>query len=132
MQAHRMRIVIPEDHRTVIEFPEAIRSGPVELIVLVPPENEEEEGRRPEGQGRMAALVQELGKDRRPFRELSPEERSARLEKVMGVGRGLMSTSEEFAKRKREEIEIEEQMTSDHHELDRFAQAAICPIHFIR
>jgi hypothetical protein len=27
----------------------------------------------------------------------------------MGVGRGLMSTSEEFAKRKREEIEIEEQ-----------------------
>ncbi len=109
MQTHRMRVVIPEDHRMVVEFPESIRSGPVDLIVLVPPENEAEEGRKPEGQGRMAALAKDLGKDPRPFRELSPEERSARLERVMGVGRGLMSTSEEFAKRKREEIEIEEQ-----------------------
>src|SRR5262245_119322 len=93
MQAHRMRIVIPEDHRTMVEFPETIRAGPVELIVLVPPENEAEEDRKPEGQGRMAALAKDLGKDPRPFRELTPEERSARLEKVMGVGRGLMSTS---------------------------------------
>jgi len=56
----------------------------------------------------MAALANELAKDPRPFRELSPEERTARLEKIMGVGRGLMSTSEEFAKRKLEEIELEE------------------------
>jgi hypothetical protein len=108
MEAHRMRVVIPEDHQAVIKFPETIRSGPVELIVLVPPESDAEKDRNPEGQGRMAALVEELAKDPRPFRELSPEERGARLEKIMGIGRGLMSTSEEFAQRKREEIEIEE------------------------
>jgi hypothetical protein len=108
MQAHRMRVVVPEDHRVVVELPDSIRSGPVELIVLVPPENEPEEGRKPEGQGRLASLAADLAKDPRPFRELSPEERSARLEKVMGTGRGLMSTSEEFARRKIEEIEIEE------------------------
>jgi hypothetical protein len=56
----------------------------------------------------MAALANELAKDPRPFRELSSEERAARLEKIMGVGRGLMSTSEEFAHQKLEEIEIEE------------------------
>lgn len=109
MQALRMRVVVPEDHRAVVEFPQTIRSGPVELIVLVPPENTGEPSRQPEGQGRMAALAADLAKDPRPFRELSPEERSARLEKVKGVGRGLMSTSEEFARRKHEEIEIEEQ-----------------------
>ncbi|HEV7516235.1 MAG TPA: hypothetical protein VGR07_08045 [Thermoanaerobaculia bacterium] len=101
--------MVPEDHRAVIEFPEAIRSGPVELIVLVPPENEVEEGAKPEGKGRMASLADELAKDPRSFRDLSPEERSSRIEKVMGAGRGLMSTSEDLARRKCEEIEIEEQ-----------------------
>jgi hypothetical protein len=108
MQAHRIRIVVPENHRAVIEFPASIRSGPVELIVLVPPEDEADERHKPEGQGRMAALAKDLAKDPRPFREFSPEERRARIEKVMGVGRGLMSTSEEFAERKREEVEFEE------------------------
>jgi len=108
MQTHRIRVVVPEDHRAVVEFPEAIRSGPVELIVLVPPQSEAEEGGKPEGHGRMAALAADLAKDARPFRELTPEERSARLERVMGVGRGLMSTSDEFARQKREEIEIED------------------------
>ena len=70
-----------------------------------------------EGQGRMAALADELAKDPRPFRELSPEERSARLEKVMGIGRGLMSTSEEFARQKLEEIEIEERRLARRQEL---------------
>lgn len=109
MQAHRLRVVVPEDHRAVIEFPQTIRSGPVELIVLVPSEDMEDESPSPEGKGRMAALADVLAKDSRPFRELSPEERNARIEKVMGVGRGLMSPSEEFAQRKHEEIEIEEQ-----------------------
>ncbi|HYU33900.1 MAG TPA: hypothetical protein VEW48_17240 [Thermoanaerobaculia bacterium] len=109
MQTHKIRVIVPEDHRAVVEFPEEIRSGPVDLIVLVPPEDEAEESRKSEGQGRMAALATDLAKDPRPFRELSPEERSARLERVMGVGRGLMSTSEEFAQRKIEEIELEEQ-----------------------
>lgn len=107
MEAHRMRVVVPEDHRAMIEFPESIRSGPVELIVLVP--NELEEGHKPQGQGRMAAVANEIAKDPRPFRDLSPEERNARLERVMGVGRGLMSTSEEFARRKAEEIDLEDQ-----------------------
>jgi hypothetical protein len=56
----------------------------------------------------MAALAKELAKDPRPFREVSSEERSARLEKVMGIGRGLMSASEDFARQKLEEIELEE------------------------
>jgi len=93
----------------MVEFPESIRSGPVDLIVLVPPRDEVEENRKPEGMGRMATLAGDLAKDPRPFRELSPEERSSRIEKMMGVGRGLMSTSEEFAMGKVEEIEIEEQ-----------------------
>jgi hypothetical protein len=93
----------------MVEFPESIRSGPVELIVLVPPENEAEEGAKPEGRGRLARLAGDLAKDPRSFRDLSPEERDVRIEKVMGVGRGLMSTSEDLARQKREEIEIEEQ-----------------------
>ena len=71
------------------------------------PENESDF--KPDGQGRMAALAGDLARDPRPFREISREQRSARLEKVMGVGRGLMSTSEELAKRKLEEIDLEEQ-----------------------
>lgn len=108
MQAHRMRVVIPEDHRAVVEFPETIRSGPVELIVLVPPD-EAEESPTAEGKGRMAALASELAQDPRPLHELSPQERSARIDKIMGVGRGLMSTSEEFIQAKQEEIDLEEQ-----------------------
>ncbi len=110
MQAYRMNVVIPENRRTTIEFPETIRSGPVELIVLVPPEAEapEKTGDLTEGRGRMVTLAAELAQDPRPFRQLSPEERSARLERIMGVGRGLMSTSEEFARQKLEEIELED------------------------
>jgi hypothetical protein len=80
----------------------------LESVPHAPAESEAEKDRKPEGQGRIAALVEELAKDPRPFRELSPEERHARLEKIMGVGRGLMSTSEEFARQKLEKIEIEE------------------------
>jgi hypothetical protein len=98
MRVDRMWVVVSEGHRAVIEFPESIRSGPVELTVLVP--NKPEEGRKPQEYGHMAAVASELAKDPRPCRDLPPEERSARLEKVMGAGRGLMSTSEEFAKRK--------------------------------
>lgn len=110
MQTHTMRVIVPENHRATIEFPETIRSGPVELIVLVPPADEApEKPRAPrEGRGRMAALAAELAKDPRPFRQLSPEDRAARLERIMGVGRGLMSTSEQFARQKREEIDLEE------------------------
>ena len=36
MEAHRIHVVVPEDHRLTIEFPATIPSGPVEMIVLVP------------------------------------------------------------------------------------------------
>jgi hypothetical protein len=110
MRAHRMHVVVPENHRTTIEFPQSIPSGPVELIVLVPLEGETEEqaGAEPQARGRLAALAAELARDPRSFRELAPEERQARLRRLRGAGRGLTSGSEEFARRKIEETEIEE------------------------
>jgi hypothetical protein len=110
MQAHRIHVVIPENHRATIEFPATIPSGPVELIVLVPPQAESEQQAEapPQGRGRLAALAAELAQDPRLFRELAPEERRARLRRLRGAGRGLTSGSEEFAKRKLEEIEIED------------------------
>lgn len=105
MQAHRIHVVIPEDHRTTIEFPATIPSGPVELIVLVPSAGGVELAEpRPQGHGRLAALAAELAGDPRPFRELPPEERRARLRRLRGAGRGLTSGSEEIARRK---LEIE-------------------------
>jgi hypothetical protein len=50
----------------------------------------------------------ELAQDPRPFRELSPEERHDRLFRLRGIGRGLLSSSEEIERRKAEEVEIEE------------------------
>jgi hypothetical protein len=111
MQAHRIHVVVPENHRAEIEFPETIPSGPVELIVLVPTIHEEQQEKSeasPQGRGRLAALAAELAKDPRPFRTLTPDDRRERLRRLRGAGRGLTSGSEEFAKRKREEIEIEE------------------------
>jgi hypothetical protein len=109
MRTHRIHIVVPENHRAEIEFPETIPSGPVELIVLVPSLGEQQERvEAPQGRGRLAALAAELAKDTRSFRELAPEERRERLRRLRGAGRGLTSGSEEFAKRKREEIEIED------------------------
>jgi hypothetical protein len=108
MQVHRIHIVVPENHRAEVEFPEAIPSGPVELIVLVPPQEEQQAEAPPQNRGRLAALAAELAKDPRSFRDLSPEERRERLRRLRGAGRGLTSGSEEFAKRKREEVEIED------------------------
>jgi hypothetical protein len=107
MQAHRIHVVIPEDHRATIEFPATIPSGPVELIVLVPPQQGETPERTeapPQSRGRLAALASELARDPRPFRDLSPEERRARLRRLRGAGRGLTSGSEDLAKSKREEV----------------------------
>jgi hypothetical protein len=39
MPAHRLHVTVPENHRAVIEFPDTIPAGEVELIVLVPAEN---------------------------------------------------------------------------------------------
>jgi hypothetical protein len=110
MQAHRIHVVVPEDHQATIEFPPTIPPGPVELIVLVPSKVETEARAEapPQGRGRLVALAADLAADPRPFRELSPEERRTRLRRLRGVGRGLTSGSEEVARRKREEVEIEE------------------------
>jgi len=110
MQAHKIHVVVPESHRVMLELPETIPSGPVELIILVPPKSETEKptGAAPRNRGRLAALAAELAQDSRPFRELTPEERGARLRRLRGAGRGLTSGSEELAKRKLEEIEIED------------------------
>ena len=108
MHAHRIHVVVPENHRVTIELPETVPSGPAELIVLVPQESERKEEAPPMGRGRLAALVDELARDSKRFRELTPEERRARLRRLRGAGRGLTSGSEELARRKSEEIEIEE------------------------
>ena len=110
MHAHKFHLVVPEDRRTTIDFPETIPPGPVELIVLVPSTDNriEKGGSPPQGRGRLAALAAELALDPRPFRELPPEEREARVRRIRGAGRGLTSGSEEFAKRKLEKVEIEE------------------------
>lgn len=110
MHAHRLKIVIPEDHQLHVQVPEELPAGPAELIVLVePPKVEEpEEPSTEEASRRFVALAERLAADPRPFDELSDEERSARLRQIMGIGRGLLSSSEEFARQKQEEIDLEE------------------------
>ncbi len=110
MAMHEMSAVVHEDHRLFVELPDEIRPGPVRLIVLVPPETEEEQSEAQAGLDALArwtALREDLASDPRPFKELSLDERRARLRRLMGAGRGLVSTSEEFALHKQEEIEIE-------------------------
>jgi hypothetical protein len=107
---HRLRVVIPEDHRIVVEIPGDVPIGPAEIILMI---------ERPEGGEAGEVAVSETAKTRlesladelaaaRPFRDLSQEERKARLGRVVGIGRELFSPSEDFARRKEEEIEIEE------------------------
>jgi hypothetical protein len=109
MQAHRMHVTVPEDRRAIVEFPDTVPTGQVELIVLVPVEREgSPEKASQEALARWDATVAELARDPRPFRELTPEERRTRLRRLRGVGRGLLPSSEEFLRQKHEEVEIEE------------------------
>ena len=57
---------------------------------------------------RFKSLADELAADPRLFRDLSQDERRALLRQVVGIGREIFSPSEEIARRKEEEIEIEE------------------------
>jgi hypothetical protein len=66
------------------------------------------ENAKTEARNRWQMTRAELARDSRPFRQLSLEERRERLRRLQGVGRGLPSSSEAFARRKAEEIEIEE------------------------
>ena len=113
MPTHQIEVVIPEDHRLLIDVPETIRSGPATLILVTPSESSVEaeeltESERSEARARWQAMRAELVRDPRPFRQLSPEERNERLQRLQGIGQGLLSSSEEFARRKAEEVEIEE------------------------
>jgi len=61
-----------------------------------------------EDQNCMAKLATELAQDPRAFGQLTPEEQRARLKKIRGIGRGALTSSEEFARQKVLEIEIED------------------------
>jgi len=110
VRTYRLQVVVPEDRRLTIELPAEIPAGPVELIFLVPPQEEPHEAAKvPAGQvERLKALVADLEKDPRPFNELSLEERKARLRRLRGAFRGMTSGTEEFIRLKREEVELEE------------------------
>jgi hypothetical protein len=109
MRAHRMHVTVPEDRRTLVEFPDSVPPGQVELIVLVSAEREETlEKASQDALARWDAATAELARDPRPFRELSLEERRIRLRRLRGVGKGLLPSSEEFLRQKREEVELED------------------------
>lgn len=73
----------------------------------------DKKGASPEALERFDRRVAELALDTRPFKQLSKEERWERLQRVMGIGRGILSTSDEFAKRKAKELELEEGSQSE-------------------
>lgn len=82
--------------------------GQVELIVLIPAEREETtEKASLEALARWDAAAAEVDLDPRSFRELPLEERRARLRRLRGIGRGLLPSSQEFLRQKREEVELE-------------------------
>jgi hypothetical protein len=109
---HQIEVMIPEDRRLVVEVPETVPSGPATLILVTAAsagatgDEELPESARIEARNRWRTARAELARDTRPFRQLSPEERRDRLRRLRGIGRGLLSASEEFARRKAEEIEI--------------------------
>lgn len=116
MHAHKLKMVIPEDHQLHVQVPDEVPAGPAELIVLVETSRaaEPEEASTGEASRRFKALAERLAADPRPFHELSPEEREARLLQIRGIGRGLLSSSEAFAKQKPEEIDLEERRLARH------------------
>lgn len=109
MQAHRMHVTVPENRRALVEFPDSVPPGQIELIVLISAEREESSKKASqEALARWDGVAAELALDPRPLRELSLEERRARLRRLRGVGRGLLPSSEEFLRQKQKEIELED------------------------
>ncbi len=109
VSAHEIEVFIPEDHRLTVEVPRSVRSGPARLILLVASEDMGK-SQDPKALERWRALSSHLAADLRPFDELSLDERRIRLREVMGAGRGISSSSEEFARQKSTEIDIEERL----------------------
>ena len=114
MATHQIQVTIPEDHRLLVEVPATVRSGPATLILVTPSESETgtadapPESAKLAAQERWQAMRAELASSPRSFRQLSPEERRVRLSRLRGIGEGLLTSSEEVARSKAEEIEIEE------------------------
>ena len=63
----RLRVVIPEDHRIVVDVPEDVPAGPAELILMI------ERPVSESAKARFENLADELAADPRSFRDLSPE-----------------------------------------------------------
>jgi septum formation topological specificity factor MinE len=111
MVERRLRVVIAEDHRIVVDVPEDLPAGPAELILMVERPAGSEAGEvavSASAKARFESLADELAADPRSFQELSQDERRARLRRVVGIGRELFSPSEEIARRKEEEMALEE------------------------
>jgi hypothetical protein len=110
MQSLRLKVTIPENHELLVKLPDDVPVGPAELLVQVAAPAEEP-ATKPSAGGvsrRFEELARKLAEDPRPFKELSLEERRARLQQIAGIGRGLFSGTEEFMRRKQEEIDLEE------------------------
>lgn len=68
MHAHRMHVTVPENRRTIVEFPDSIPPGQVELIVLVAGKREETlERASQDALARWDAAAAEMAVDSRPF-----------------------------------------------------------------
>lgn len=105
-----MQIMIPEDHRLVVEVPESIRSGPAELIFVVSEGQIEAKPQRPNADAlaRWDAALAALAEDPRPFRSLTQKEKRERHRLLRGIGKGIVPSSEAVASAKQQEIELEE------------------------
>lgn len=81
MQAHKVRVDVPEDHRITVELPEGFPAGPAEVIVLAVPGSRRivraggtlsSPHQPPEGEDPIADALRELR-----------EERAARIERPL-------------------------------------------------
>lgn len=106
MPSHKLQVVIPENHRLVLQVPEEVPAGPAEVVVFTP--RREPERAPEEAVQKFVELADRLAADPRPFHELSEDEKEARLNQILGMGQGLFSSAEERARRKREEIDLED------------------------
>jgi len=108
MTAHRIRVVIPEDHRLVVEVPEEIRSGPAEMVLIVEGEQGDGEKAPAAALARWDSTVAALDLDVRSFASLSRQEKRERLRLIKGIGKGLLPSSEDIARGKRAEVALED------------------------
>lgn len=81
MQAHKVRVDVPADHRITLDLPEGFPAGPAEVIVLAVPGSRRivraggalgSPRQPPEGEDPIAAVLRELR-----------EERAARIERPL-------------------------------------------------